>query len=181
MAAVTVASVAEPDFPDACLMLLSDLTGNLPADSVFDFQVDFFQDLGPGKGAIGLLIDNSQWSTHYDFHCELTDQLDPGYHLVRAFLMDESAGGMTQCVKQPSAYIEAEFFVDTPSMPTARGFMFGQPSLCLLSPRTTLSRKKEELVSTRPPSHATLASPDLPDPLPGLPPPLSPRPPRARR
>ena len=50
---------------------------------------------------------------------------------MRAFLMDESAGGMTQCVKQPSAYIEAEFFVDTPSMPTARGFMFGHPSIWL--------------------------------------------------
>ena len=49
--------------------------------------------------------------------------LPAGYHLLRAFLLEQdlsaaSAGWL--CVKSPLAYVEAEFFVESPIMPETR-------------------------------------------------------------
>ena len=85
------------------------------------------------------MIDNNNLESFYGVRCQITN-MSPGYHLLRAFLIDEDT---TQCIKTPAAYIEAEFFVNKVQPPPSRGYMFGQPSLCHLSPR---GRKKQNVV-----------------------------------
>jgi hypothetical protein len=90
--------------------------------------------------------------------------LPSGYHLLRAFLLlpDDDGNGWL-CVKSPVAYVEAELFVERPVLPPTRsvsppllavggnepmgslccsGFMFGQPSLCFLTPRDSVAADK---------------------------------------
>lgn len=122
---------------DACLTLLTDLSGAVPEESIFDFQIDNFP-LCEHKAALALLIDNDQWSYHY--HCRAQLSLSRGYHLLRAFLVALDAPDGEQCVKDVACYVEAEFFVKALDMPRSRGFMFGHPSLCHISPRGELPR-----------------------------------------
>jgi len=111
-------------------VLLSNLSNSVTADFYFDFQVEGFE-LREGKGALALMIDNAPPASYYGVRCQITN-MAPGYHLLRAFLIDEDT---LQCLKTPAAYVEAEFYVNKVMPQPTRGYMFGQPSLCHLSPR----------------------------------------------
>jgi hypothetical protein len=120
------------------LTLLSDLSGILPPNFSLDFEVLAFQlaQNGPSAptadGAVGsicILLDNAHASYHSTHRCQVME-LRAGYHLLRAFLVYTTG----ECVKESSAYVEGEFFVGAASVQVERHFLFGQPSICHLSP-----------------------------------------------
>lgn len=117
------------------LTLLTDLTAPMPADMTLDFSVEGF-DVGDDAGALAVLLDNDRWTPFRAARCELRG-LEPGYHLLRAFLLDGSSGLV---IKSPLAYVEAEVCVEAPRPVPVRPFLFGQPSICHISPRVVLRR-----------------------------------------
>ena len=117
---------------EALLTLVTDLsTALIPgADLIFDFNVEECQ-LCKGKQAIGILINNDRWSVHYENRCQVAG-LGPGYHLLRAFILHETANNRLECVKSEYCFVAAEFSVGSPPDITKRDYLFGQPSICLL-------------------------------------------------
>ena len=75
------------------------------------------------------------------FYAQVTG-LSTGYHLLRCFL---ASGAPLLCVKSPLAYVEAEFFVASPTGVEPRSFMFGQPSIAVLQPRAAVTRARGEV------------------------------------
>jgi hypothetical protein len=125
---------------DAALTLLSDLSGSQQRDLTLHFDCIGAQ-VQQGAQAIGILIDNDTWTVHHQHQCTLTG-LSKGYHLLRAFLLHKSEeANWYECIKSPYAYVEAEFFVDDSNYSTGserrNGFLFGQPSICVICPRST--------------------------------------------
>ena len=128
------ASGASP-LNSAWLMLTSDLSGELPSSFWLDFEVGGVDAAALSGVRLAILVDADSWQHSERHHVELHD-LAPGYHLLRAFLIDASTGC---CVKSVAAYAEAEFSVASPSGAAAaaplapRGFMFGQPAICAIA------------------------------------------------
>jgi hypothetical protein len=113
------------------LTLLSDLSRPVPPDLVLDFQVDGC-DVRPGASYIAIVVDNASVTHHHGNRADLRG-LTPGYHVLRAFLVDGATGLV---LKSPMAAVEAEAYVHAPApIPAPKGFLFGSPALCHLRPR----------------------------------------------
>jgi hypothetical protein len=115
------------------LTLLNDLSPLLPATVVFSFQVDNIS--VDADTNIGIILDNNYYQTFTTNQCQI-EKMGAGYHLLRAFLLHSSG----EAYKLPSCWVECEFFVLKERVQLERGYMFGSPSVTLLSPRTDLSR-----------------------------------------
>jgi hypothetical protein len=131
---------------DASLTLLSDLSGSQQTDLTLHFDCTAAT-VQLGLQAIGVLIDNDNWTVHHQHQVKLS-RLSKGYHLLRAFLLHKSdEENWYECVKSPYAYVEAEFFVDDDNCATGlnrrTGFLFGQPSICITCPRSTKHISKD--------------------------------------
>lgn len=115
----------------AWLTLTSDLSGELPSSFWLDFEVGGVDEATSDGVRLALLVDGAAWTHSERHHVEIAE-LAPGYHLLRAFLVDRRSGC---CVKSRSAYVEAEFRVAGVSAAAAapRGFMFGQPAICAIA------------------------------------------------
>eukprot|EP00753_Platysulcus_tardus_P016543 PLAT5815.2.p1 GENE.PLAT5815.2~~PLAT5815.2.p1 ORF type:complete len:227 (-),score=80.39 PLAT5815.2:382-1062(-) len=131
-----------PDTEGVELTLLSDLSGTKPTEMYFEFEVlGLPLGDGKGKGRLALLLNDDKWLTFTHVR-PFVEDLRPGYNLLRVFLLDSSS----QVIKSGDAYVEAEFFVETVSCPSERGFMFGQPALVLLQPRPQTESRASELM-----------------------------------
>ena len=118
------------------LCLLSDISGVLPSAPVLDFAVAGFQ-LGPRKWRLAVLVDDYVYCETLEAAVQLPP-LSRGHHLLRAFVIDDRTG---LCAKTPSCYVEAEFFVLEWGDRVAANFLFGQPSICLLSLTPTADKQ----------------------------------------
>ena len=133
--------VTLPSSPNttASLSLLNDLSIPVRGDKcTFHFEVLGIS-LEEGKGHLKVLIDNDNMMKFHTQVCHV-EGLSDGYHLLRAFVVDETHGG--QCIKLPQCYVEAEFHVnEIKTSPGPRPFFFGQVSLCHILPRPNVSRQ----------------------------------------
>lgn len=130
----TITAIEPPALPEDSVLgltLLTDVGCILPCDAVFDFLVSGV-DLALGQAALTVVIDAGTCLSFTEPKATVYG-LAPGWHLLRAALVGPPHG---VSFTAPTTYVEAEFYVEDPSIGPAhpRPYLFGAPSLCLLQP-----------------------------------------------